>query len=187
MSVMDHSPEKPRPSPRPFPAVVRAFHWITAGVLLLLFLLAWTFDWIGPSDFSAVLVDAHRSFGVLIFLVVALRLIWRLTHPIEPLPDTSPKWERLLASGVQACLYLGLLAMPLLGFFASVLSGDVVRVFGWSLPDTVEMDEDRSDLLFGLHGILAWVLLGLTALHVAGALRHHFIKRDGLLGRMRIW
>lgn len=178
------------PAPRavqPLPAPLRMFHWITAGLLLAMFLLAWTFDWMGPGDLGATLVDMHRSLGLLLLAVVVLRLGWRLTHPLVPLPDTHPRWERLLASAVQACLYVSLLAMPLLGLSASALSGDAIRVFGVTLPDAFTMNEDGSDRLFEIHGVLARILLGLVALHVAGALRHHFLRRHGLLGRMRIW
>ena len=92
-----------------------------------------------------------------------------------------------MASSVQAALYLCLLAMPILGWVASALSGDTIRVFGLMVPDIFSLNEDRSEWLFELHGTLAWMLLVLTGLHVAGALRHHFLKRDGLINRMRIW
>lgn len=172
---------------RPLPRVIRGFHWATVALLVVLFGLAWTFDWIGPSNLSVTLVDLHRSFGILLFLVVVARLAWRATHRIDPMPDVSPRWERWLASSVQGALYLCLLAMPILGWAASATSGETIRAFGLTLPDLLTMNEDRSDRLFELHGTLAWVLLGLVALHVAGALRHHFVKRDGLIGRMRIW
>ncbi|WP_062015174.1 cytochrome b [Aureimonas sp. AU4] len=172
--------------PRPLPAALRRFHWATVALLVVMFALAWTFDALGPSPVSATLVDLHRSFGLLILAVVALRLLWRLTHRVEPLAGAAPRWERWLASGVQAALYLALLAMPLVGWLASAMAGDTVRLFGLALPDFVPMNEDRSDRLFEFHGFLGWVILALAALHVLGALRHHFLKRDGLLNRMRI-
>jgi cytochrome b561 len=171
----------------PLPAVLRGFHWVTVVLLVIMFALAWTFDWIGPSTISATLVDLHRSFGILLVVVVVMRLLWRATHRLDPLPGGTPSWEHLLASAVQAALYACLLAMPFLGWVASALSGDTISAFGLTLPDVFSMDEDRSDWLFELHGTLGWILLGLVGLHVAGALRHHFIKRDGVLNRMRLW
>ncbi|GGE08956.1 cytochrome b [Aureimonas endophytica] len=171
---------------RPLPAAIRRFHWLTVLLLAAMFALAWSFDWLGASDLGAALVDWHRSIGIALFALVLLRLLWRATHRIDPVPGGAPRWERALAALVQGGLYLGLLVMPVLGWTASALSGDTIRLFGFALPDVLPMDEDLSDRLFALHGTLAWLLLGLVALHVAGALRHHFVKRDGLLNRMRI-
>lgn len=75
--------------------------------------------------------------------------------------------------------------MPVLGWVASAMSGKTIKAFGLTLPDVISMNEDRR--LFELHGTLAWMLLALMGRHVAGALRHYIIKRDGLIGRMRLW
>jgi len=170
----------------PLPLSLRRLHWATAALLVLMFALAWTFSAIGPSDLGARLVAWHRSFGLLLFLVVLARLVWRLTRRVDPLPPAIPRWERWLAAGVQTSLYALLIAMPLLGWSASALMGDVVRVFGITLPDILAMNEDLGDQLFQLHGLLSWVLLALAVLHIAGAVRHQLVHRDGLLARMRI-
>lgn len=193
MSVNFGKPGPNRPEGRPgairvdpLPVAVRTFHWLTAALVVVLFAQAWTFVWVGPAPFSATLINAHRSFGIVMFFLVSLRLVWRATHPLPPLPVPSPRWERILAGSVQACLYAALLAMPVLGLSASLTAGDEVRIFGMALPDVLPMDEDLSDRLFALHGLVSWALLALVALHVGGALRHRFVKRDGLLNRMRI-
>ena len=170
----------------PLPVAVRTFHWLTVLLLVALFALAWTFERLGPDERGAALVNAHRSVGIVLFLLVSSRLVWRATHPLPPLPVPTPRWERILAGSVQGLLYAALLAMPLLGWAASATAGDEVRLFGFALPDVLAMDEALSDRLFALHGAVAWVVLTLVALHVAGALRHHFIRRDGVLTRMRI-
>ena len=174
-----------RPPAHRLPVATRAFHWLTAALVLAMFLLAWGIGWAGPGDLGLRLVDLHRSVGVTLFAVVVLRLAWRLAHPLPALPDHVETWERALAGTVQAALYAGLLAMPVLGWAASDTAGDTVRVFGvFALPSLLPMDEDRSDLLFAIHGWVATGLLCLVALHVAGALRHRFVKRDGVLERM---
>ncbi len=187
MSVTYRSERSSAGRPRPLPLATRLLHWLTAGLLVVMFGLAWTFDALGPSDTGASLVALHQSFGLLILLVVAARIVWRLTHPIEPLPGDTPRWEMRLATLVQAALYALLVAMPVVGWYASALSGDTIRFFGLALPDLVAMNEDRSDQLFELHGAIGWAILALTALHIAGALNHQFIRRDGLLNRIRIW
>ncbi|WP_156420053.1 cytochrome b [Aureimonas sp. N4] len=187
MSVTYRSERSSAGRPPPLPLPTRMLHWLTAGLLVVMFGLAWTFDALGPSDTGASLVALHQSFGLLILLVVAARIVWRLTHPIEPLPGDTPRWEMRLATLVQAALYALLVAMPVVGWYASALSGDTIRFFGLALPDLVAMNEDRSDQLFELHGAIGWAILTLTVLHIAGALNHQFIRRDGLLNRMRIW
>lgn len=77
--------------PRPLAMTIRTLHWLTAGLLVLMFGLAWTFDALGPSDTGASLVALHQSFGLLILVVVAARIVWRVTHPIEPLPGDTQR------------------------------------------------------------------------------------------------
>ncbi len=177
-----------RPSggpPARLPAATRAFHWASAALLAAMFGLAWSFNALGPGATGASLVTLHRSVGVALFALVALRLAWRATHPLPPLPAHVTPWERRLAGGVQAALYAGLLAMPAIGWAASDMAGDTVRVFGlFALPSVWPMDEGWSDRLFAVHGWVATALLALVALHVAGALRHRLVKRDGVLERM---
>ena len=173
-----------RPAER-LPGVTRAFHWLSAALVAAMFLLAWSAGWSGPGPLGIRLVNLHRSIGVVLFLTVLARLAWRLTHPLPPLPGSVGRWERGAAGLVQSLLYAGLLAMPLLGWAASDSAGDTVRVFGlFALPSLLPMDEGRADLLFALHGRVAIAILGLIGLHVAGALRHYFVEKDGVLQRM---
>ena len=177
---------RPATASAPRPGIgwgVRLFHWFSAALLAGAFGLAWSFDALGPGATAGRLVTIHRSVGLTILGVTVLRLAWRAFHPLPPLPR-SPAWERWLARAVQAALYLALLAQPLLGWAASTAQGDSVIYLGlWTLPDLVDADPNRADQLFGLHKSLGFVLLGLVALHVAGALRHA-LHRDGVLRRM---
>lgn len=100
-------------------------------------------------------------------------------------PVPSAPWERWLAGTVQALPYIALLAVPILGWIGSNAQGDTVSFLGvLPLPDLVEANQDLGDRLFIVHGWLGYGILALLALHIAGALRHRFIKRDGVLQRM---
>ena len=171
--------------PAPLPAATRAFHWATAASLVAMFASIWTAGALGSGPGGATLVNLHRSIGLTLLGLVIARLGWRLAHPLPPLPaGTTPGWERWLARGVQAGLYAALLAMPPPGWAASATAGDTVRLFGLALPHVLAMDETSSDRLFAAHGTVATALLVLVALHVAGALRHRFVLRDGVAERM---
>ena len=163
----------------------RLLHWGSASLVAAAFALAWTFSALGPTDLSARLVPIHRSVGLSLLLLTALRVAWRIAAPLPPHPADTPPWQTALARTVQASLYAGLLAMPLLGWFGSGAEGDAVSFLGIvPLPDLTEPDQELADRVFRLHGWLGYAIVALISLHVAGALRHHLLKRDGVLPRM---
>jgi cytochrome b561 len=134
-------------------------------------------------------ISAKCAFGMNMFkdLFAGVRNVvgGRLSHPFAPSKIHAPVWEHRLAATVQFLLYASLLAMPLLGWAASDTAGDTVHVFGIvTLPSLLTMDEDRSNLLFNIHGWVATGLLTCAALHVLGALRHRFVLRDKVLEPM---
>ena len=177
-------PDIARPSDVPWLGITtRALHWTTAALAAGSFGTAWLFNALGPSSTAARLVEVHRSIGLCILLVTVARVLWRATHPLPPV--TSALWERWLAGIVQALLYLALLAMPMIGWLGSNAQGDTVAFLGMvPLPDLVHADQDLGDRLFALHAWLGYAILALLTLHIAGALRHRFIKKDGVLQRM---
>jgi cytochrome b561 len=107
-----------------------------------------------------------------------------LTH--RPPPDPPmPAWQRLAAHTAHWALYVLFFAVPLMGWAYSSASGFPVVVFGvLPLPDFVSPDKALAEVLKARHGQLAFALAVVVGLHVAAALKHHFIDRDGLLQRM---
>jgi cytochrome b561 len=83
-------------------------------------------------------------------------------------------------------LYLLLFAMPLTGWAMSSAKNYPVSWFsiGGSLPNLVQPDEQLFEILRTTHGLLAKALVAVALLHVAGALQHHFIRKDNVLRRM---
>ena len=146
--------------------------------------LAWSFNALGPGPVAGRLVGVHRTVGLTILGLTVLRLVWRILAPLPSLPPT-PVWEIRLARSVQAVLYVMLLLQPLLGWAASSAQGDAVTYLGLvTLPDIVEMDETKADTISRLHEFTGFAILALVTLHVAGALRHGLVRRDGVLRRM---
>ena len=131
------------------------------------------------------LYGLHKSVGVLILALTMARLGWRLsgTRPVALGPSRA--WERVLAHSVHVGFYLVLIAMPLSGWLLSSAANFSVSVFGmFTLPDLVAPDKALQETLAAVHGWLAWGLAGLLVLHVAGALKHHFVLKNATLRRM---
>ena len=114
-----------------------------------------------------------------------MRLAWRLRHPPPPLPAGLPAWERAAARVTHALFYLLLLVQPLIGFLQSNAANFPVVAWGvLPLPALIGSDEALGETLILVHENVARVLLGLIVLHVAAALRHHFLLKDDVLRRM---
>ena len=125
--------------------------------------------------------DLHRSIGVLIALTLVLRLVLRLTSPVPtPLPSHS-----MLARVAHHVLYALVLIVAVAGYLMSTADGRGVAVFDWfTVPATLTSIEAQEDIAGDAHFYLACVLIGLAAVHAAGALKHHFLDRDETLRRM---
>ena len=96
-----------------------------------------------------------------------------------------PAWQQRAAHATHRLLYLLFFAVPLAGWAYSSAAGFPIVVFGvLPLPDFVPVDKALAEAIKPLHGILAKVMAVLVLAHVAGALKHQFIDRDGLLSRM---
>lgn len=134
----------------------------------------------------------HKSFGFTILVLTIGRLAWRLTHRPPPLPAGMAAWERAAARSTHALFYALLLGVPLLGWaYVSVAPLNIPTVlFGIvELPHLpffagVEDRKDTAEFFEEFHEIAAKGIIALLILHVAAALKHHFINGDDVLARM---
>ena len=127
----------------------------------------------------------HKWIGVSVAALLFLRLVWRRLHPPPPLPAGMPRWELNAAHASHLLLYVLMICVPLSGWLMSSAKGVTTVYLGlWPLPNAVARDEALGLFLGAMHRTLTYALLALVALHVAAALKHHFIDRDGVLGRM---
>jgi len=161
-----------------------ALHWTLAVLLVATTALGLFMMSIEREPGSAWYFDLHKSVGLVIASLVALRIAWRLNNRPEPLPASVPMWQVKLASGTQAMLYLLMVVVPLTGYLGASYSKAGVRFFGLATPQWALPDHDRSEQFFGIHSVLVWVLIALVALHVAGAMKHLLLERDGVFQRM---
>jgi cytochrome b561 len=183
--------------PAPFPPPARraaaarfdrfavALHWLLAVAIATSFSVGLVMTGLQNSPFKLRLFNWHKWAGISILALSVLRLAWRLTHRPPPDVPSTPVWQRRAARLVQHLMYVLFLAVPLAGWAYSSAAGFPVVLFGvWPLPDVVAPDRALAETLKPLHGALAFALAGLVLLHVAAAIKHHVVDRDGLLGRM---
>lgn len=162
-----------------------ALHWLAALLIVAAFPLGVYAHELALSPLKLKLLSYHKWLGVTVFLLTVVRLAWRATHIPPPLPDSMPRWQQQAAHGLHHMLYLLLLAIPLSGWLMSSAKGFPVVYFGvWQLPDLVGKNAELADMLKEVHEALNSGLLMLVGVHVAAALKHHFIDRDATLRRM---
>jgi cytochrome b561 len=177
-----------------YSTVAIVLHW-TIALLIVGQLAGGLFMVRLPNEQAALkfqIFQLHKSFGITILVLSLFRLGWRLTHRPPPLPAAMPAWERLAARGVHIAFYVLLIAVPLAGWaYVSVAPLNVPTVlFGLvplpHLPFAVAGAEREAlaESLAGLHEALAFTMAGLLVLHIAAALKHHFVNKDGVLAHM---
>lgn len=166
------------------PAII--MHWLVALLIAITFPIAWIMvDMQDDSPEQLSLFAVHISIGIAILMLAGLRIVNRLFSTSPPAPDNTP----VIVEKLTALIYLGLYALmfivPLSGWVMASAGGHAVSFFGlFSLPDLVVKDDGLHETAEGLHETVAYILLGLIALHTAAALKHQFIQRDDVLSRM---
>lgn len=166
-------------------AISQAFHWGIVAMILAQGMLALFFKEMRRGPETAVLLGAHKSLGMTILVIAALRLIWRWVNPVPDLPRTTRPHERVLARFSHAALYVLLFALPLSGWLGSSALGFPVRWFNLvTVPDPLGKDKALGHALYATHSMLALALGSILVLHVAAAVRHHWVLKDEVLRRM---
>jgi cytochrome b561 len=163
-------------------------HWVVAaGVIGLFALGVWMVGLTYYDPWYNRAPDWHRSIGMLLLGVLLLRFAWRLLVP-RPAPEAGHRpWERVLGHAAHGLLNLLTLAVIVAGFLISSADGRPVAVFDWfSVPAAFDGFERQESVAGDWHRWLAYVLIGLAALHALAALKHHFVDRDRTLRRM-LW
>ena len=175
--------------------IQRLLHWLIALLALLTLGIGMTLGFLGfdgvQETFGKAATNAfytgHKTFGVLILALMLLRLGVRLVFGAPPYQSPLNAFEQVASHTVHGLLYVALLTMPILGWLATAAGGYPVQFFAWNLPGLISQDKALSEVLFSLHGIVGWVLVGLLVLHIGGALQHWLIKRDEVMTRMSLF
>lgn len=175
----------PDTAPARYTTTAIALHWLLAAAILASLGLGLYMVDLPFSPRRVQLYNWHKWAGVAILLLSAARLLWRLTHR-PPADVAMPVWQQRAAHATHVAFYILFFAVPLTGWAYSSAAGFPIVWFGvLPLPDFVPVDRDLADAIKPFHWITAYALGALAALHVAAALKHQFVDRDGLIGRMR--
>lgn len=165
-----------------------SLHWLIALLIFTAFPLGVYMHELPLSPYKLQLYSYHKWIGVTVFLLMMVRLYWRLMHRPPALPLSMPRWERIAAESVHYLLYALLFLIPLSGWLMSSAKGFQTVWFGvLPLPDLVGKDKALGDMLKEVHELLNFTLLGVLGGHIGAALKHHFIERDDILARMLPW
>jgi cytochrome b561/polyisoprenoid-binding protein YceI len=188
-----------------YSTVAMTLHWLIALAIFGLIPAGW---WMAdaikdPATQAQAyqVFQMHKSIGLTVLVLTIARLAWRLSHPAPPLPAGMAGWEKFAASATHVGFYAVTLALPLTGW-AYVSAGWAAELdrplavatswFGlfevphWSVIAGMA-EEARRHFAFqamSAHSLLAWGAIVLAALHIGAALKHQFVAKDNLLGRM---
>jgi cytochrome b561 len=162
-----------------------ALHWLMAVLIIGMLWLGFSLEDI-PRNTPArgFYLNLHKSFGVLVLMLVLLRMAWRARHKAPPLPAAMPGWQQQTAVWSHRLLYLCMVLQPLSGYLGSSFGKFGVKFFGIPLPQWAWESKPIQSFFGSIHGVVAITLLVLVVLHVAAALKHLLLDRDQVFQRM---
>jgi cytochrome b561 len=174
-----------RNTPERWGGIARFLHWAVALGVIGLAMVGLLMDEL-PNGSNKIMVYAlHKSTGITVLALVLLRIVWRLIDRRPVLPASMPAWQKALSSLTHGLLYLMLLVMPISGWLYNSASNFALQWFWlFNLPRLSGPDKELKHFAHEVHETGFYVLAALFALHVAAALKHHFIDRDATLARM---
>jgi len=168
-----------------YTAVAKGLHWLMAVMLFGLFGLGIYMADLPLSPEKLQLYSWHKWAGVTFFVLVWLRLLWRVSHRPPPFPAQMSAGQQRAAHLGHIALYVFMLAIPLSGWLMSSAKGFQTVWFGMiPLPDLVEKNRELGEILALVHKGFGIALMILVIGHIAMALKHQFKDRDGTLSRM---
>jgi cytochrome b561 len=170
-----------------YTSLAKSLHWLMAIMIAGMLALGLYMHDLPFSPEKLRLYSWHKWFGVTLFVLVWVRLAWRMRHPAPKLPATLSPLVRRAAHAGHATLYILMIAIPLSGWLMSSALGFQTVWFGViPIPDLISRDRALADLLVLVHKSLNVALMLTLAGHVLAALWHHFILKDDTLRRMHL-
>ena len=170
-------------TPLRFSPLQRALHWLMAiCILAMLFIGVGMVSTIEP--IYVTLVAIHKPLGIVILLLAILRLGVRICLGAPPLPSDLPEPMKLAAQLSHYVLYALMIALPLIGWGMLSAADYPVVVLGVTLPSPLPRSDALHTVLWNTHRLLALSFFALILLHLAAALFHALVRRDGVFESM---
>lgn len=165
-----------------------ALHWITVAVILSLVVVGFVMEDLPNTPFKRDVYLLHKSFGLTVLALTALRLGWRLVQPTPALPEGMPAWQRWAAHGGHLGLYGLMIAIPASGWAYNWASNFATPYFGWTLMERAgAVDRELKAIAGVVHEWGVYALLALLVAHAGAAFYHHYQLKDTVLRRMAPW
>lgn len=174
-----------RNTTRSWGVISKSLHWLIVLLIIMQWVIMQRAEALPMGSDKIFVIGMHKSFGMTVFALAIIRLVWRWANPVPTLEGQAHNWERMLAGLSHLLLYALIFAMPLTGWLMSSARNFPVSWFGvFTLPDLVAPDKTLYERMNDLHHALFAVLVVVALLHVAGALKHQFIDKNEVLRRM---
>lgn len=169
-----------------FSPLQRALHWIMAiCILSMLFIGVGMVSTIRPDYLT--LVSIHKPLGIVILILALIRLVTRLVKGAPPLPANMPEPMKLAARLSHLAFYALMIALPLIGWGMLSAADYPVVAAGVRLPAILPHSNELHSLLWNAHRFLALCFFALIVVHLAAALFHALVRRDGVFQAMSPW
>ena len=139
------------------------------------------------SELRISLTQTHKAIGLTVLALSVFRLIWRLTHKAPALPGGMSAFERLAAKFTHVVFYGLIIGLPVTGWLmVSPYKNDIsfFGLFNWPKVPGVEGNNQLGEVMNTSHEYLGYFTIAMIALHIAAALKHHFVNKDDVLARM---
>ena len=171
-------------SPR-YDSFAIGLHWVSALLIVGMIVLGYTMVTVAPqTPLRGPLFNLHKSFGLVVFALTVIRIVWRATHRPPALPAVLPRWNRVVAQATHTGLVVVLLAHITAGYVMSEFGKYGIQFFGMPLPRWGRDVPAIREAALNLHHVMAVILVALLLLHIGGAVRHLFSGNGPLLKRM---
>ncbi|QWP76563.1 cytochrome b [Lysobacter sp. K5869] len=166
-------------------AVSQSLHWLIVVMIAGLAVVGLTMTDMSNGPAKIKIYALHKSIGLTLLALVALRLAWRVYAGAPKPVAGTPHWQERVASLTHWALYVLMFAMPISGWVFNSSAGYPLQYFGWfNLPKIAARSEELAQLSRNLHEYGFWLLLALVLGHAAAAFYHHLFQNDDTLTRM---
>lgn len=167
-------------------SVAKFLHWLTAICAIILLCVGVSLHYLPKGELKTTIIQAHKSGGVTLLILMILRLLWRWTNPQPMLPSSLKRWEKVLAKSVHRLLYLAVIVMPISGIVMTYAAGYSIKLW-WLYPihlPWIPKNKALATFAHSAHGYIAGFIVALITLHTLAALKHLLINKDGVFQRM---